>query len=103
MKPFRSEKYRRYVASFPCSRCQIQGHSQCAHEEYGKGKGTKSDDRNSFPLCADFPLRFGCHSIHTLLKGMTRGQRRDMERVYVERMQAQAKRDGWDIFETKPN
>ena len=58
----RSERYRRLVAAFPCIHCGIAGLSQCAHGNAGKGMGMKTDDRNSFPLCADSPGRQGCHS-----------------------------------------
>jgi hypothetical protein len=57
----RSEPYRRLVAAFPCIHCGIADLSQCAHGNTGKGMGMKTDDRNSFPLCADSPGRPGCH------------------------------------------
>ena len=57
----RSERYRRLVAAFPCIHCGIADLSQCAHGNTGKGTGLKTDDRNSFPLCADSPGRQGCH------------------------------------------
>lgn len=58
----RSERYRRLVAAFPCIHCGIADLSQCAHGNTGKGMGMKTDDRNSFPLCADSPGRQGCHA-----------------------------------------
>lgn len=58
----RSEPYRRLVAAYPCIHCGIADLSQCAHGNTGKGMGMKTDDRNSFPLCADSPGRPGCHS-----------------------------------------
>ena len=48
----RSEQYRRLVAALPCKVCGIAGHSQAAHPNTGKGAGTKTDDRQCFPLCA---------------------------------------------------
>lgn len=91
---FRSESYRRYVASQECFGCGIVGFSQCAHEEFGKGKGIKSDDRRSFPLCCDRFGMIGCHTQHTLLIDMTRDDRRELEGKYVAKMQARAREDG---------
>lgn len=56
------EGYRRLVAARPCINCRIHGRSQAAHENAGKAKGMKTDDRRTFPLCADSPLFFGCHT-----------------------------------------
>lgn len=56
------EGYRRLVAARPCINCGIHKRSQAAHENAGKGKGLKRDDRRTFPLCADAPLIFGCHT-----------------------------------------
>ena len=61
-RPVRSEPYRRAVASLPCACCGLQGYSQHAHENAGKGKGIKVSDLNAMPLCADTPGRRGCHS-----------------------------------------
>ena len=63
---YRSEAYRRRVASLSCVNCGMDGHSQCAHANghaFGKGMGTKADDRFTFPLCADGPGYAGCHSL----------------------------------------
>lgn len=62
--PERSESYRRLVASLPCINCNLEGYSQAAHPNYGKGAGMKTDDRLCFPLCADRPGVRGCHSLH---------------------------------------
>lgn len=59
--PLRHEGYRRLVASLPCINCGKAGRSQHAHENAGKGKGLKVDDRRAMPLCADEPGREGCH------------------------------------------
>lgn len=59
--PLRSEKYRRAVASLPCAHCGIAGYSQHAHENDGKGKGQKVDDRRAMPLCCTRPGIEGCH------------------------------------------
>lgn len=60
--PLRSEAYRRAVASLPCSYCGIEGYSQHAHENAGKGKGMKVDDRCAMPLCCARPGIEGCHA-----------------------------------------
>lgn len=59
--PVRSEPYRRAVASLPCKVCGIEGHSQAAHPNTGKGAGIKTTDFDCFPLCADRPGVRGCH------------------------------------------
>ena len=58
----RHEGYRRLVAARPCSHCHKPDRSQHAHENAGKGKGIKVDDRRGMPLCADEPGLRGCHS-----------------------------------------
>lgn len=60
-EPARSEPYRRVVAARPCIHCGIQGYSQHAHENEGKAKGTKVDDRRAMPLCCAWPGNEGCH------------------------------------------
>ena len=59
--PLRSEKYRRAVASLPCAHCGIAGYSHHAHENDGKGKAQKLDDRRAMPLCCTRPGIEGCH------------------------------------------
>lgn len=59
--PVRSEAYRRTVASMPCVYCGIQGFSQHAHANEGKGFALKADDRTGFPLCCTRPGIDGCH------------------------------------------
>lgn len=56
-----SEPYRRLVAGMPCAHCHIEGLSQHAHENLGKGMGLKVDDRRAMPLCCTQPGREGCH------------------------------------------
>lgn len=60
--PLRSKPYRRTVTTLPCKLCGVEGHSQAAHPNTGKGVGLKTDDRRCFPLCADRPGVRGCHS-----------------------------------------
>lgn len=59
--PVRSEAYRRAVASLPCAYCDIEGYSQHAHENEGKGKSQRLDDRRAMPLCCTRPGIEGCH------------------------------------------
>lgn len=56
------EGYRRLVASLPCMWCGRQGRSNHAHENEGKGKGLKLDDRRAMPLCVDDMGKSGCHT-----------------------------------------
>lgn len=60
--PARNEPYRRLVALMDCIHCGKQNRSQHAHENDGKGKSLKLDDRRAMPLCADEPGREGCHT-----------------------------------------
>ena len=60
-KPIESEPYRRLVAQLPCMWCGIEGYSQHAHLNLGKGLGMKTDDRTGFPLCCSRPGIEGCH------------------------------------------
>jgi hypothetical protein len=62
-RPARSEAYRRLVAALPCACCGKVGRSQHAHENEGKGKSLKLDDRRAMPLCADEPGALGCHRL----------------------------------------
>ena len=57
----RSEPYRRLVAAYPCKLCGIHGFSQAAHVP-PSGKGIKTDDRLTFPLCCARPGIVGCHT-----------------------------------------
>lgn len=56
------EGYRRLVAALPCIHCGKANRSQHAHENEGKGKALKLDDRRAMPLCADEPGAEGCHT-----------------------------------------
>ena len=75
--PLRSEAYRRAVASLPCIHCGIDGYSQHAHENAGKGKSMKADDRCAMPLCCTRPGIEGCHAAFDRnLRGKPRGSAR---------------------------
>jgi hypothetical protein len=94
----RSERYKRYVASFPCFACGLEGFSQAAHANYGKGMGMKVCDLRTFPLCGPHWGMPGCHFQHDNSIDMTRDERRELEGRYVERMQERAKSDGRPEF-----
>ena len=59
--PVRSEPYRRLVAGMPCKACGVQGYSQAAHPNSGKGLGIKTSDLDCFALCCDRVGVPGCH------------------------------------------
>lgn len=90
----RSESYRRFVASFPCFACGIEGFSQAAHPNTGKGLGMKTTDLDCFPLCAPHWGMIGCHQQLDLLIDMTRDERRAAEARYIERMHTLAREHG---------
>lgn len=93
---WRSKKYRMFVAGFPCFSCGIEGSSQAAHPNFDKGLSLKTDDSLCFPLCSVRPGHVGCHQMLDLrLDGLTRDERREMEKAYTARMQARAKEFGW--------
>jgi hypothetical protein len=81
-----SEQHRRNVASLPCAECGLEGYSQCAHAnsyEFGKGRGIKSSDLATFPLCASRPGELGCHARHDQYIGLTREEAAERERAYI--------------------
>lgn len=92
--PPRVESYRRWVATLPCACCGIEGHSQAAHPNQGRGLGQKASDLEVFPLCSSRPGHQGCHVLHDTLVDMTLEMRRGLERIYIERTQALAKAAG---------
>jgi len=97
-KPVRSESYRRWVASLPCIVCGIEGYSQCAHPNHGRGLGQKASDLDCFALCCTRPGHMGHHMEHDLLIDMTREQRRALERLYTARTQEMARQAGRPEF-----
>ncbi|MDR0215565.1 MAG: hypothetical protein LBJ15_16405 [Comamonas sp.] len=75
-----SEAYRRAVAGLRCIWCGIQGYSQHAHLNQGKGMGLKTDDRTGFPLCCARPGIEGCHVAYDQYRLVEGG--RDGHRAY---------------------
>ena len=102
--PLRSESYRRAVASLPCIHCGIEGYSQCAHANTGKGTGTKSSDTESFPLCACQPGRRGCHSLFDQGALFSKEARRAKEAEWVAKTRLQILSSGlWPARLPVPN
>lgn len=98
MRPVRSEEYRRYVAAQPCFGCGIQGYSQAAHPNLGKGMALKTSDIDCFPLCASRMGKLGCHAEHDLRLDVGRDESRAIEASYILRMQRIARADGRPEF-----
>ena len=93
-KPMRSEDYRRLVASLPCAICGIEGYSQAAHADEGKGMGTKSDDSTCYPACSDRPGIVGCHTTMGATGKLGKEQRRETEKTLAMRTRAKIRRMG---------
>ncbi len=54
IKPFRSKKYRKWVASLPCSNCGIEDDTRVTHHLIGVGQGvmgSKASDLMGMCLC----------------------------------------------------
>lgn len=75
---FRSESWRRAVASLPCMWCMKEGPSQCAHANHrGKAMAMKAPDCWTFPLCPE------CHRAFDQGKELTKQQRHEMADEWV--------------------
>lgn len=96
-KRLRSEAYRRYVASQECFFCRVEGFSQCAHENEGKGMSLKVCDSRTFPACGPHWGLPGCHFLFDNLIDMTREEARFAGSTASAEMRARAERDGWDL------
>ncbi len=88
--PVRSESHRRWVATLPCFACGIEGYSQAAHPNQGRGLGQKASDLDCFPLCCARPGHMGCHFMHDQLIDVTLSERRAIELRYIDRIHALA-------------
>ena len=76
----RDKDYRMAVASLPCFNCGIEGYSQAAHADEGKGLSMKSSDSTVYPLCADRPGVSGCHVLIGASGVYGREARREFEK-----------------------
>lgn len=83
--PVRSEPYRRLVASLPCISCGVEGFSNHAHGNQGKGMALKACDLFAFPLCVDRPGRVGCHTGLDQGAMFPREVRREVEQEWARR------------------
>jgi hypothetical protein len=75
---YRSEAWRRAVASLPCARCLKDGPSQCAHVNHrGKSLGMKAPDCWSFPMCPE------CHTDFDQGTTLTKAEKREFADTWV--------------------
>lgn len=99
-QPLRDESYRRWVASLPCAHCGIEGYSQAAHGDAGKGMGIKSSDDTCYPACGPRPSLFGidpgCHWLIGTSGNIKREDRRMLEQQYAEETRARWAQRGAD-------
>ncbi len=93
--PVRSEPYRRYVAALPCYVCRIEGYSQAAHADFGKGMGIKSCDLTCYPLCAPHNGHPGCHATVGSSGVLPRDERRDLEKITATWTQERLIEQSW--------
>ena len=94
--PVRDESYRRQVAALPCAHCGLEGYSQAAHGDQGKGMSLKSSDDTCYPACGPhmtlFGMVAGCH--HDIgTAGMDRDERRALEARYAAETRKQLGRE----------
>lgn len=78
-EPVRSEAYRRFVAALPCWRCGIEGYSQAAHGDEGKGMGIKACDLTCWPGCGPHDGLPGCHHFVGTSGSIAKQDRRRLE------------------------
>lgn len=71
-KPYRCEAWLRAVASLPCVQCGVEGRTQAAHRNQGKGMGIKTDDCLTAALCVP------CHTEIDQGGDMKRDERRSV-------------------------
>jgi hypothetical protein len=84
----RSEPYLRLVASLPCWRCGVQGHTQAAHGDEGKGMQIKACDLTAWPACGPRGGLVGCHYFVGSTGSISREERRTLEKQAAADTQA---------------
>jgi hypothetical protein len=89
----RSEAYRRAVAALPCLRCGIEGHTQAAHGDAGKGLSLKSSDLTCYPLCGPHDGEPGCHYVIGMTGTLSKAERRWFEEQSMKEAQEKLKRN----------
>ena len=76
--PYRSEAWRRAVASLRCACCWKDGPSQAAHPNHlSKGMGMKRHDCGTFPLCPE------CHREFDQGSKWEKQEKRDMAERWI--------------------
>lgn len=85
---FRSEAWRRAVASLPCVACYREGMTQAAHRNEGKSMGMKTDDCLTAGLCVE------CHTDIDSGRHLTRQERRERMDAYIMLTLVQLARQG---------
>jgi hypothetical protein len=78
-----SEKHRRLIASMPCANCGVEGYSQAAHTNEGKGGGIKTSDATCIPLCCTRPDIPGCHHEYDRGTMWSRDEKRELARGWL--------------------
>ncbi len=76
---FRSEALRRAVVMLPCACCGIEGYTQAAHMNFGKGGAIKASDAAIAALCADRLGVRGCHALLDQGGKLPKAERRAFE------------------------
>lgn len=74
---YRDPKLRELVSRLPCVNCGVEGRTQAAHLNLGKGLGLKSSDAAIAALCCSGVGWQGCHEDYDSGKRMTRDERRE--------------------------
>lgn len=89
----RSEAYRRAVAGLDCIACGVGSFSQCAHGP-AAGRGFKSCDLQTFPLCSARPGIAGCHADYDQYRLGNAAWRREQAQKWAAETQAEIQRRG---------
>ena len=76
--PLRSKKHRMNVASLECVACGLEGMTQAAHRNEGKGMGIKACDSQMMALCVV------CHADLDQGGKLDRDSRRAIELAFVK-------------------
>lgn len=75
--PLRLRKHLMVVASLPCANCGMEGFTQAAHTNFGKGMAIKACDSQTFPLC------IYCHAWLDHSGSLSKEERRITEARFV--------------------
>lgn len=90
LRPLRSRKHLMTVAQMHCANCGMEGFTQAAHTNYGKGMGIKACDSQTFPLCTY------CHTWLDQSGQLSKEKRRQLEaRLVTKTRQTLIRRFLW--------